>query len=195
MTKIKQIRLSRDERTDQLLDVTQSLILEYGLNSFTIQNLAMAAGVSKPLVYQHFDTRLELLQALLLREYQQFYKRLMWELRRVDSFEETMVILVNLDFDQLSTSGNILLALQSQADVNVIIEPLKARGEVGKFLVARVMEKYSVSAKQAKMMAKMASGSSNFAAQHYTLNGGNRKKLVAEALQYILGGLDTFKKV
>ena len=39
-----------------------------------MERLAAQAGVSLPLIYKYFDTRLQMLQALLIREYKAFRK-------------------------------------------------------------------------------------------------------------------------
>ena len=57
-------RLSRDERLRQLLDVSWSLISDEGTDALTLGRLADAAGVTKPVVYDHFGTRNGLLAAL-----------------------------------------------------------------------------------------------------------------------------------
>lgn len=57
-------RLSRDERLRQLLDVSWALIREEGTDALTLGRLAEAAGVTKPVVYDHFGTRNGLLAAL-----------------------------------------------------------------------------------------------------------------------------------
>ncbi len=61
-------RLSRDERQRQLLDVAWRLVREEGTDALTLGRLAEQAGVTKPVVYDHFVTRPGLLAALY-REY------------------------------------------------------------------------------------------------------------------------------
>lgn len=56
-------RLSRPERQRQLLDVAWQLASE-GTDALTLGRLAVAAGVAKPLVYDHFGTREGLLAAM-----------------------------------------------------------------------------------------------------------------------------------
>lgn len=67
----KRLRLSRNERLRQLLDVSWRLIREEGADALTLPRLAQAAGVAKPVVYDHFSTRNGLLAAL----YQDFDAR------------------------------------------------------------------------------------------------------------------------
>ncbi|VFR29918.1 transcriptional regulator, TetR family [plant metagenome] len=57
-------RLTREARTRQLLDVSWALIGEEGTDALTLGRLAEAAGVTKPVAYDHFGTRNGLLAAL-----------------------------------------------------------------------------------------------------------------------------------
>jgi AcrR family transcriptional regulator len=57
-------RLSRDERHTQLIETARHLVLQSGTDSLTLGRLAEEAGVSKPVVYDHFETRNALLAAL-----------------------------------------------------------------------------------------------------------------------------------
>ncbi|MFP5077898.1 TetR/AcrR family transcriptional regulator [Rhizobium sp. YIM 134829] len=57
-------RLTRDERRRQLLDVALVIVREEGADRLTLGHLAVRAGVSKPVVYDHFETRSALLIAL-----------------------------------------------------------------------------------------------------------------------------------
>lgn len=57
-------RLPRGQRTRQLLDVAWALVSEEGSDALTLGRLAEAAGVTKPVTYDHFGTRNGLLAAL-----------------------------------------------------------------------------------------------------------------------------------
>ncbi|MBC3372746.1 TetR/AcrR family transcriptional regulator [Pseudomonas sp. SWRI92] len=57
-------RLSRADRQRQLLDVAWRLVREEGSEALTLARLAEQAGVTKPIVYDHFITRSGLLAAL-----------------------------------------------------------------------------------------------------------------------------------
>ncbi|MFD4839134.1 TetR/AcrR family transcriptional regulator [Achromobacter sp. NPDC058515] len=57
-------RLSKEERLRQLLDVSWKLINDEGADALTLGRLAEEAGVSKPVVYDHFGTRNGLLAVL-----------------------------------------------------------------------------------------------------------------------------------
>ncbi len=50
-------RLTAEERRSQLFDVALSLFAERGYAAATMDDIAEAAGVTKPLVYQHFNSK------------------------------------------------------------------------------------------------------------------------------------------
>lgn len=57
-------RLPREQRTRQLLDVAWALVRREGTDALSLGRLAEAAGVTKPVAYDHFTTRNGLLAAL-----------------------------------------------------------------------------------------------------------------------------------
>lgn len=64
-------RMSYDQRHIQLLDAARNLIRQEGIDTLTLARVAEHAGVTKPLVYQHFGTRAQLLVEL----YREFKER------------------------------------------------------------------------------------------------------------------------
>jgi AcrR family transcriptional regulator len=56
------------QRREQLLDVTKELVSEQGFHAVSIEAVARAAGISRPIVYGHFDGLPRLLDALVKRE-------------------------------------------------------------------------------------------------------------------------------
>ena len=58
-------RLTADARRRQLFDVALSLFAEHGYSATTMDDIAEAAGVTKPLVYQHFESKRALYLELL----------------------------------------------------------------------------------------------------------------------------------
>lgn len=57
-------RLSWDERHRQLLDTARQMVGEIGTDGLTLARLAKRAGVSKPVAYDHFGRRADLLLEL-----------------------------------------------------------------------------------------------------------------------------------
>ncbi|MDO5683623.1 MAG: TetR/AcrR family transcriptional regulator [Propionibacteriaceae bacterium] len=60
-------RMPRDKRRLQLLDVAGQVFADKGYHSAAMDDIAEAAGVSKPVLYQHFPSKLDLYLALVDR--------------------------------------------------------------------------------------------------------------------------------
>src|SRR5882757_4884615 len=60
-------RLPRDERRGQLLIAASEVFVERGYHAAGMDEIADRAGVSKPVLYQHFSSKLELYLAVLNR--------------------------------------------------------------------------------------------------------------------------------
>lgn len=64
-------RLSSADRRAQLVGIARDIIATDGTDALTLSHLAGRAGISKPVVYDHFSSR----SALLLSLYQDFDRR------------------------------------------------------------------------------------------------------------------------
>ena len=53
-------RMPRDQRRAQLLDTAIPLFTQQGFQATSMDDIATAAGVTKPVLYQHFDSKEEL---------------------------------------------------------------------------------------------------------------------------------------
>src|SRR6201986_5592527 len=58
-------RLPRSARRKQLLAAAQEVFVAHGYHAAAMDDIAERAGVSKPVLYQHFPGKLELYLALL----------------------------------------------------------------------------------------------------------------------------------
>jgi len=62
-------RSKREQRADRILDAAAELMLRWGYNKTTIDDIARLAGVAKGTIYLHWKTREDLFLALMEREY------------------------------------------------------------------------------------------------------------------------------
>jgi AcrR family transcriptional regulator len=60
--------MSAEERRSQLLDVTKEIVGEQGFHAVSIEAVARRAGITRPIVYGHFETLPGLLEAMVERE-------------------------------------------------------------------------------------------------------------------------------
>jgi AcrR family transcriptional regulator len=59
------MRLPAPARREQILDVSVQVFAHRGFHSTSMNDVADAAGVTKPVLYQHFDSKQDLYMALL----------------------------------------------------------------------------------------------------------------------------------
>jgi len=67
-------RMSRADRASQLLEVAERLIATHGVLATSMDDVADAAGVTKPIVYDHFGSKDGLLCALIARAGSELYE-------------------------------------------------------------------------------------------------------------------------
>jgi AcrR family transcriptional regulator len=60
--------MSAEERREQLIDVTKEIVGEQGFHAVSIEAVARRAGITRPVVYGHFDDLPGLLEAMVDRE-------------------------------------------------------------------------------------------------------------------------------
>ena len=61
-------RMTGAERREQILDVTSDLVGDRGFHALSIEAVAREAGITRPVIYGHFDDLDGLLTALIDRE-------------------------------------------------------------------------------------------------------------------------------
>jgi len=77
------VRMTGQERREQLLDVGRALFAERGYESTSIEEIAKRASVSKPVVYEHFGGKEGLYAVVVDREMKRLLARI------TDSLEQT----------------------------------------------------------------------------------------------------------
>src|SRR5215468_4284493 len=77
------VRMPRGERRAQLLAAATDIFVNNGYHATVMDDIAEHAGVSKPVLYQHFPGKLDLYLALLERHAAELVRRV------VGAIEET----------------------------------------------------------------------------------------------------------
>jgi len=181
-------RLSPEDRRNQLLDCAQYIILNQGLSKLTIEQLATEAGVSHPLIYKYFDTRLQILQELLVREYSAFRQSVTNKVANVASYREAVRNYVDINFRQFA-GGDVLSILLGQPDVRQVIDE-KERGRHAPFFINELAKEYQIKRRLAEKILVLASGASLAAAEHYGRYGGDREAQIDQTVAFIFGGIE-----
>ena len=191
MTQSVRRRLSPEDRRNQILDCARQVILEHGLSTLTMERLAAQAGVSLPLIYKYFDTRLQLLQTLLIREYKAFRKSFVAAKTTPGSYRDALRGYVDVNFRQFS-DGDILGILLGQADVRKVVDD-RARSRSAPFFIKELGNEFAIPPRLSEKIVVMASGASIAAAEHYNRVGGDRDAQIEQTVTFILGGIEVLR--
>jgi len=68
----RRVRMARSDREQQLLDVAEQLFTRKGFNATSIEDIARAAGVTRPMLYDHFGDKDAILLACAVRARAEF---------------------------------------------------------------------------------------------------------------------------
>ncbi|NQY41596.1 MAG: TetR/AcrR family transcriptional regulator [Henriciella sp.] len=112
-------RLSKAERRRQLLDVAKHLLETIGADELTLAVLAERAGVSKPIAYDHFESRSGLLIALLDDTSQYYASDAEAKITRAPQTIQAIADIVATAYVQCSLdAGPALLMLAAAVEAN-----------------------------------------------------------------------------
>jgi len=181
-------RLSPEDRRNQLLDCARDVIVNQGLSGLTMEKLATVAGVSNPLIYKYFDTRLQVLQELLVREYTGFRKSVTQHTANVANYREAVRGYVDINFQQFA-GGDALSILLGQPDVRQAIDK-QEKSRHAPFFIKELAKEFKISRGLAQKILVLASGASIAAAENYSRFGGNREKQIDQTVTFIFGGIE-----
>lgn len=69
--RVRRVRMTGKERREQLLDIGRTLFADKGFEGTSVEEIASRAGVSKPVVYEHFGGKEGLYAVVVDREMRQ----------------------------------------------------------------------------------------------------------------------------
>lgn len=98
-------RLSRSDRRAQLLVAARDVFADQGYHAAAMDDIAERAGVSKPVLYQHFPGKLELYQALLTTYADELVAQVRAALSTTADNEERVQAAVAAYFDFVAGEG------------------------------------------------------------------------------------------
>lgn len=120
------------ERRAQLLDTAERLLVAGGTDALRMDHVARAAGVTRPVVYEHFGNRDGLVIALLERHAQRIAEHQPHAARDTRSFEERLRDATRAYLTIARTHGPALRALLDGGDLSPAVEQarrsIRARG-------------------------------------------------------------------
>ncbi|WP_331272221.1 TetR/AcrR family transcriptional regulator [Motilibacter aurantiacus] len=109
------VRMTGKERREQLLDVGRSLFAEKGFEGTSVEEIAAKAGVSKPVVYEHFGGKEGLYAVVVDREVERLLGSITGTLTATERSRELLeqAALALLDYIESSSDGFRILVRDS----------------------------------------------------------------------------------
>ena len=121
------VRMPRDERRAQLLAAATEVFVNNGYHATVMDDIAEHAGVSKPVLYQHFPGKLELYLALLERHADELVDRVQAAIEETHDNWQRVRNAVGAYFDFVDGDGEAFRLvfesdLRNQPSVQDIVE-------------------------------------------------------------------------
>ena len=126
------IRLPRSERRAQLLQAAQEVFVSRGYHATSMDDIAERAGVSKPVLYQHFTSKLELYLALLDGRATELVDRIREAMDRSEDNKERVDQAMRAYFDFVDAQGEafrLVFESDQRNDPAVAERVLRMEGE------------------------------------------------------------------
>ncbi|MDQ3152270.1 MAG: TetR/AcrR family transcriptional regulator [Actinomycetota bacterium] len=125
------VRLRRDQRRAQLLTAATDIFVSNGYHATVMDEIAEHAGVSKPVLYQHFPGKLELYLALLETHADELVRRVRTAIEETSDNRERVQNAVGAYFDFVDGDGEAFRLvfesdLRNQAAVQELVEQANA---------------------------------------------------------------------
>ncbi len=129
---VRGARLSRSARRAQLLEAARDVFAEQCYHAAAMDDIAERAGVSKPVLYQHFPGKLELYRALLTTHAEDLVSRVRTALTGTTDNQERIRAAVSAYFtfvDEEGSSYRLVFGpdLRGEPEAAAVVEDLSAR--------------------------------------------------------------------
>jgi AcrR family transcriptional regulator len=178
-------RLPRSARRKQLLAAAQEVFVAQGYHSAAMDDIAERAGVSKPVLYQHFPGKLELYLALLDTHCEAIVAQVHEAMRSTTDNKERVHAAVRAYFDFVDHESEAFRLvfesdLRNEPAVRERVERV-AKGAIAA-ITDTIISDTGVSRARAELLASGLVGTAETAAQFWLASGRQVPKAEAVAL-------------
>ncbi|MDH2429839.1 TetR/AcrR family transcriptional regulator [Sphaerisporangium sp. TRM90804] len=178
-------RLPRMARRRQLLSAAQEVFVENGYHAAAMDEIAERAGVSKPVLYQHFPGKLELYLALLDLHVEDMTNRCREALASTTDNKQRVQAAIGAFFDFVSTQGEAF-RLVFESDLRNVA-PVRQRMErslrdCSEMISQVIQEDTGCSSDEAHLLGVGLVGMAEVSARYWLASHGSIPKDVATQL-------------
>jgi AcrR family transcriptional regulator len=183
-------RLAPEARRTQIMDCAVDLIVARGLSSCTLEEVAVQAGISKPLVYRYFDSREALLKAVLEREYTYLRGRGLDVMPKNLPYERVLRGSVLRAMQYLYERGPILRLLASDRSVAALAHnrDRDERSAMRSYFSGIVARTFGIAEEDAFVIATLTINAPILSARSLKKRGIPPERVAALWSEFILGG-------
>jgi AcrR family transcriptional regulator len=183
------VRLPRSARRKQLLAAAQQVFVAHGYHAAAMDDIAERAGVSKPVLYQHFPGKLELYLALLDMHCDAMVARVRSAMEATTDNKERVRGAIQAYFDFMDHESEAFrLVFESDLRNDPAVRERVDRVESGCIAAVTdtIMADTGVSRARAELLASGLVGAAEIAARFWLTSGRQVDKAEAEALMTAL---------
>lgn len=163
-------RLPRDQRRVQLMDAANDVFTSKGYHSAAMDDIAEAAGVSKPVLYQHFPSKLDLYLALLDASCDRLVEVVEEALASTEDNAERVVATMGAFYDFVSSaSGEFRFVFESDltGDGQVQQRLWRVNNDIADAIAEVVAEDTGLPPEQSKLLAISMVGIAQVSARYW----------------------------
>ena len=167
---VRGARLPRDQRRAQLLDAANEVFTTRGYHAAAMDDIAAAAGISKPVLYQHFDSKLELYLALLDQACDALAEVVRDGLDSTDHNADRVVAAMGAFYEFVSSaSGEFRFVFESDltGDGRVQERLWRVNNDVADLIAAVIAEDTRLPSEQSKLLAISLVGLAQVGARYW----------------------------
>ena len=183
-------RMPRSERRAQLLDAAKDVFVQRGYHAAAMDEIAERAGVSKPVLYQHFPGKLELYLALLDSSIDEFVDTVSTALASTHDNKRRVAATVDAYFAYVA-SENASFRLLFENDLtsaDAVRDRLDAlTRRCAESIAPVIAEDTGLSAEESQLLAAGMVGMAQVAARYWLASEGSLPRPDAAGLVSSLG--------
>ena len=176
-----------------LLDAAAEIICREGVADLSLEQIGLAAGVSKSLVYKYFSSILELMKELLERELKAQRRLQFVAAEQAETFEELIRNITHAYLGYIEERGLIIERLQAEPSVSQSHDPTDfGRHGAVEYLAKIVARHFDMPIELARAATDVSFGLPS-AAGHYLLRQEMpREQLEDLTVSMIIGSITSF---
>ena len=187
-------RLPRDERRGQLLGAASEVFVDRGYHAAGMDEIADRAGVSKPVLYQHFSSKLELYLAVLARHVDNLVSGVRQALRTTTDNRQRLRAAVQAFFDFIehdSQGYRLIFENDYVTEPQVAVQVKVATESCTEAVFALIRRDYGLEAHRARLIAVGLVAISVDSARYWLNNDRpiSKDDAIEGTVQFAWGGL------